>query len=126
MSGDVEFVLAAERAVLDPAVRSSAADLDRLLDPDFSEIGASGAVWTRDEAITALLAERGADAVVISDMSARHVTADVILVTYATETSAVVARRASWWRRDGEHWRCYFHQGTPSTVPVRGSADARR
>ena len=110
----MEFVLSAEQALLDPAFRSSAADLDRLLDPDFAEIGASGRVWTRAEAIASLLAARGANDLVVSDMAARRVTADVILVTYTTETPAVTAHRASWWRLDGEAWRCYFHQGTPA------------
>jgi hypothetical protein len=119
MSSSVELVLAAERDLLRPAVRSSAAELNRLLDADFSEIGASGRVWTRADVIASLLDEPGAGDLVVSDMAARHVTEDVILVTDTTRSPALTAHRASWWRRDGAAWRCYFHQGTPTPNTAR-------
>jgi glyoxylase I family protein len=95
-------------------VRSSEAELNRLVDPDFSEVGASGRVWTRAEIIDSLRDAPRVDDLVVSDMTARQVTADVILVTYTTNSATGDALRASWWRHDGATWRCYFHQGTPT------------
>ena len=119
MSSGVEFVVSAERALISPTVRSSARDLNELLDPDFAEIGASGRVWGRAEAIASLVDAPRGDDLVVSEMIARHVTDDVILVTYTTDGPALSAHRASWWRRDGTSWRCYFHQGTPISDTAR-------
>ena len=58
----VAEVIARERALLTREVRSSAAALDALLDPEFTETGASGRRWTRAEILAALPAEAGAAA----------------------------------------------------------------
>jgi hypothetical protein len=51
------FFLALEARLYRPEVRADARALMRLLDEDFFEIGASGAVWTRGEVIEALRGE---------------------------------------------------------------------
>jgi hypothetical protein len=57
----VAEVIALERALLTREVRSSAAALDALLDPEFTETGASGRRWTRAEILAELPAgEAGA------------------------------------------------------------------
>ena len=111
MSSEVELVLAAESALLDPAIRSNAVELDRLLDAEFMEIGGSGRVWNRANLIADLVASPHIDEVLLSDLSARHVTDDVIVVQYTTSTPGRTVRRSSWWRR-ADGWRYYFHQGT--------------
>ena len=55
----VAEVIARERALLTREVRSSAAALDELLDPEFTETGASGRRWTRAEILAALPAGAG-------------------------------------------------------------------
>lgn len=113
MSSDLELVMSAELRLLDPAVRSNAAELDGLLDGEFSEIGASGRIWTRADLIVELVSSEQIDERVVSGMSARHVAEEVIVVEYTTSTPTRAVQRSSWWRRTDGGWRCYFHQGTP-------------
>ena len=112
MNRELELVQSAERTLLDPAVRGSRTELDQLLDAEFVEIGASGRIWNRDDLIADVVASPRIAGTAVAEMSARHVTEDVIVVEYATSTPAGIVRRSSWWRRRDGVWRCYFHQGT--------------
>jgi len=117
MSSDLDFVLLAEGKLLDPAVRGDAAQLDELLDSEFTEIGASGRIWNRTDLIVDLVASPRVDETLVAEMSARHVTEEVVVVEYTTSTPARTVRRSSWWRWRGDAWRCYFHQGTVLAHP---------
>jgi hypothetical protein len=111
----VAEVIARERALLRPEVRSSADLVDQLLDPDFSEIGASGRLWTRAETIEALAEGRdGPPSGPIGDteMQGRRLADDLVLLTYVSDSSGRRARRTSLWRRSGRQWRLVHHQGT--------------
>jgi hypothetical protein len=44
---DFEAVIAAERALLDPAVRANPDAVSALLEEEFVEFGASGTIWDR-------------------------------------------------------------------------------
>jgi hypothetical protein len=113
-SSDLADVLAAEWRMLNPSVRRDAAALEELLDTEFTELGASGRIWTRGDLIAHLTSSPELTGTAVSEMRARHVTTDVILVEYETSDPSRTVRRSSWWRRT-EHgrWRCVFHQGTP-------------
>ena len=105
-------VIARERESLRPEVRASAAALDRLLDPDFREIGASGRLWTRAAAIEAVPTWEQAAPILDEDMEARRLAGDLVLLTYVSDHDGRRARRSSLWRRSGGSWRMVFHQGT--------------
>jgi hypothetical protein len=115
----VAEVIARERALLTREVRSSAAALDALLDPEFTETGASGRRWTRAEILTALPAEAeagpgspGPDRIADHAMAGRRLAADVVMLTFETDHEGRRARRVSLWRRSGGRWRVLYHQGT--------------
>jgi len=108
----VAEVIARERESLRPEVRASAAALDRLLDPDFREIGASGRLWTRAAAIEAVPTWEQAAPILDEDMEARRLAGDLVLLTYVSDNDGRRARRSSLWRRSGGSWRMVFHQGT--------------
>ena len=85
-----------ELRLLDPAVRSQPAELERLLHPDFGEIGASGRTWDRDSIIAALSADPGNEPQVAA-LDAHAVAVDVVLVTYRVHdraSGATTSRRA--------------------------------
>lgn len=108
-----------ERELLRPEVRADRACVDALLDDDFLEIGASGAVFGKAEALEALPEERGV-AFGAGTMRVHFVTAEVARVNYAAvrriEGDERRSLRSSWWRRDADgHWRMVFHQGMPET-----------
>ena len=115
----VAEVIALERALLTREVRSSAAALDALLDPEFTETGASGRRWTRAGILAALPAGAGAgpgppgpDRIADHAMAGRRLAADVVMLTFETDHEGRRARRVSLWRRSGGRWRVLYHQGT--------------
>ncbi len=104
---------AAEEMLLHPAVRSHPRELQRLLDPDFVEIGQSGRRWTRDAIIAALGQEPGTDpSPLMEEQEGRLLAPDTVLLTYLLRFEDRVSRRSSLWRCDPAP-RCLFHQGTP-------------
>ena len=125
----VAEVIALERALLTREVRSSAMALDELLDPEFTETGASGRRWTRAEILAELPdeAEAGArpgspgpDRIADHAMAGRRLAADVVMLTFETNHDGRRARRVSLWRRSGGRWRVLYHQGTlvpPAPAP---------
>lgn len=111
----IETIVAAERALLDPAVRADPEALDRWLDDDFTEIGQSGRFWTREEIFADLLAtdQSAYDTAELSEPLVRELAPDCYLLTYVVQVGARRSRRSSIWRwRDGQ-WRMSFNQGTP-------------
>lgn len=105
-----------ERELFKPEVRSSADSVERLLDPEFREIGASGRLWGRNEMLTNLLSDRSAEPGVIrdEDMVGERIADDLVLLTYISDAADRRARRTSIWRRSENHeWRLLHHQGTP-------------
>jgi hypothetical protein len=129
---EVQLVIEQELELLTTRVRSSAGKLRDLLAPDFSEIGASGRLWTREEIISMLVADttqrptaagrtasptgfRAAGlAIRHSEMTARVIGVDVLLLIYVTDVDGRRARRSSLWQRRGASgWQLIHHQGTP-------------
>jgi hypothetical protein len=111
MPDDIAAVIALERRLLDPEVRADPAAVAALLHDDFREFGASGRVYDRDGIIAALGA--GGGAVQASDFAGVRLAADVVLVTYRTETPSL--RTSIWTRGADGAWRIVHHHG--SRVP---------
>jgi hypothetical protein len=92
--------------------------LRKIVSDDFRELGASGKIYGKAEAISALLNTPSppidpASTPALVDFHVAEVTPGVALATYRTPLSL----RSSIWRREGDVWRLYFHQGT--RVPSR-------
>jgi len=103
----LDEVVELELRLLEPAVRRDREALRALLDPEFREVGASGQQWNLESIMTELVTEAGAPPPA-RHMRARHVTDDVVLVTYLCAD----ALRSSLWRRTPDGWRLLYHQGT--------------
>jgi len=101
-----------EEQLVTPAVRGSAEALERLVSEQFSEIGSSGRVYDKRDVVAQILAQPNVTGTFV-DFHVLAVSADVALATYRTGRSL----RSSIWRREGEHWRIVFHQGTPIEPP---------
>ncbi|MEE1752511.1 nuclear transport factor 2 family protein [Streptomyces sp. SP18CS02] len=118
----VEEAIAGELRLVDPGVRTSRERAERLLDPDFVEVGASGRRWTREEMLAELPAMEGAapdgPRYEISGMRGVQLAPDLVHLTYETVIDGRRARRSSLWRRTpgpagDAGWRMYHHQATP-------------
>ncbi|NEC66697.1 DUF4440 domain-containing protein [Streptomyces sp. SID9727] len=119
----VRAAMAGELRLLEPAVRASPDAVGELLDPEFTEFGASGRRYDRVSILAVTSAveddDPGPD---VSDLSGSMLAPDLVHLTYVTERNGRLCRRSSLWRRTGEQWRLYFHQGTPAG-PARGTAE---
>lgn len=82
----------------------------------FSEFGASGRRWTRQDTIESLAAEQTvtgqAMIAAVSDLAGARLADDVVHVTYTSQSATRRCHRSSIWRRTPAGWRVYFHQGT--------------
>ncbi|MFG2600261.1 DUF4440 domain-containing protein [Streptomyces sp. NPDC048462] len=111
----VRAAVEGELRLLDPAVRALPDAVTELLDPEFTEFGASGRRYDR----TSILAITSADGegtpvpAAATDMSGRLLAPGLVHLTFVTERDGRRVRRNSIWRRTGARWRLYFHQGTP-------------
>ena len=109
-TSDFEQVITRERALLSDALRADAPSAAELLHPAFTEIGASGIAYDREQ-ILATLAP-------LEDVHAEEFVADeiapgVILLRYDTTGPEGTARRSSLWVREKGRWLLRHHQGTP-------------
>jgi hypothetical protein len=111
MASVLDEVVALELRLLDPETRRRPAAVERLLHPDFREVGASGRLWDRDSIVAALADDPGEPSRA-SEVTAKFVSDHVVLITYAAERDGVRSLRSSLWLRGDDGWRVLFHQGT--------------
>jgi ribonuclease HI len=107
-----QTVEALERELLRPDVRSDIGRTGVLLHPDFTEIGTSGRLWTRDAMMMSLEESPGSH-MELELISVDRLGAEAILLVYRSHSREGAALRSSLWVLDGEQWRLRFHQGTP-------------
>jgi len=122
-------IRALEARLLEPEVRASPAELERLLADDFLEFGSSGRVYGRRDVIDALPG-RSEARFTLEELRVRPLGPGVVLATYrllraATPPEAARSSlRSSIWRREGKRWRLAFHQGTPIGATSRGRRES--
>ena len=107
-----ETVEARERELLRPDVRSDIGRIGVLLHPEFTEIGRSGRIWTRDALMMSLEESPGGPRE-LEMIGTERIGADAILLTYRSHSRAGTALCSSLWVLDSGQWRLRFHQGTP-------------
>ncbi|MBB3410201.1 hypothetical protein FHT87_004133 [Rhizobium sp. BK316] len=97
---------------------TSRADLERMTDDNFWEIGASGKVYQRGYAIETSLAryENGPEPHEwpCRDFTITMLTDRLFLLSYILEEPQRVTRHSTIWRRADDGWKVVFHQGTPT------------
>lgn len=91
--------------------------IERLLAEDFLEIGSSGRIYDKKEAVQALIAKPSVHYSMI-DFRIRSLTRDVVLATYRTirqdapGSPSTHSLRSSLWKHFEDRWQMVFHQGT--------------
>ena len=109
-----------EEQLFDPVVRSSRQDLEKLLAPDFREIGSSGRLFDFEDIVTALSVEEPLMSRTLHNLRLVMLAASIALVTYSSTRKTaddveINSLRSSVWRQENDgRWRMVFHQGTLS------------
>lgn len=91
-------------------------DFERLVSPDFWEVGASGNTYSREFALHALQHRATTPNNAMwqtSDFAIKQVSSDVFLLTYLlTQPIRHTKRLTVWQNVDNQHWQAVYHQGT--------------
>ena len=99
-----------------PEFGTARADFERMMAPDYWEIGASGQRYDRGyilEVLEQRAAAGGPDIWETSGFGCRKLADDVFLLTYTLlRNKTRRTRRATIWQRSADGWRIVFHQGT--------------
>ena len=107
-----EQIRALEERLLEPEVRASQVELERLISKDFVEFGSSGRTYDASAIIATLTGdpELNGDPSLL-DFRVLVLADDIAFATYRLGKSL----RSSLWRLEEGTWRILFHQGTPTT-----------
>lgn len=103
-----------------PGATCARARLERLLHPDFHEVGRSGTRYARQTVIDFLADRTCLPRVVAYDHRLERLADDVALLHFASHgvdsdgTRIHAALRMSVWRRTSRGWQLHYHQGTPA------------
>jgi hypothetical protein len=112
----VQAAVAGELRLLGPDVRASPALVPELLDPDFTQIGASGRRWDAESILTvtgdgSVSPQSPAG---VTEMTGAVLAPGIVHLTYLAANQGRRVRRGSLWRLTEDGWRLYFHRGTPA------------
>ncbi|WP_316778149.1 nuclear transport factor 2 family protein [Streptomyces sasae] len=112
----VQAAIDGELRLLEPEVRAVPALVLELLDPEFTEIGASGRRWDTTSILTVTSGGSVSpeSPVEVSEMSGTVLAPGVVHLTYFADNQGRRVWRSSLWRLTETGWRMYFHQGTPA------------
>jgi hypothetical protein len=116
-----QILLSLEERLLQPDIRKSQTELNKLLSDDFVEFGSSGQVFDKQSIIEAL-AHSQVIKIEISDFHLTSLAQDTALVIYRaiycfpTGEPSKHSLRSSIWKCNNGEWQMIFHQGTPTTV----------
>ncbi len=111
-----------EESLLQPEIRSSAKELDALLDNDFKEFGSSGEAYDKEQVLE-LLPQSTEEKFSIHDFEIKELSDQVVLATCRVDKTVqgqetlVRSLRSSIWRKENDRWQMIFHQGTPKSFP---------
>jgi ribonuclease HI len=106
-----------ELSHLIPSVRADREQLSSILHESFTEIGASGTLWTREAVLEHVSAEPEIQRT-MDQFECTQLCEGVVLTTYrVTRTdqngTQTQSRRSSIWQKVQDAWKLRFHQGTP-------------
>ncbi len=98
-----------------PELGTTRADLERITEETFWEVGASGRRYSRQYVLDELekrRANQAEDLWQTRDFHCLEIAADNYLLTYTLLQGVRVTRRSTIWRRTPEGWKILYHQGT--------------
>lgn len=98
-----------ELSLLDPIVRQSPEQLNKLIADDFLELGSSGKVYNKQHCLEP---DENIRQFAVKDFDVKELSDGIVLATYKSIEDGSISLRSSIWRRYGDGWQIVFHQGT--------------
>jgi hypothetical protein len=99
-----------------PEFGRSRADLEKMVAPDFCEVGASGRRYSREFVLNTLEKRSSVpdeDIWETSDFHCRSLAHDTYLLTYTLlQNRERLTRRSTVWQSTSDGWKILYHQGT--------------
>ncbi|MGC1817032.1 MAG: DUF4440 domain-containing protein, partial [Casimicrobiaceae bacterium] len=111
-----------EERLLQPDVRCSRPDLDRMLASEFVEFASDGRAYDRERVIEVLQHETPFRRW-LTDFQITAIAENVLLATYRASRQSgesgelVQSLRSSIWKLRDDRWQLVFHQGTVLAAP---------
>lgn len=116
----------------------TAAERERVVAPEYWEVGASGRRYSREFILRLLEEKPPVDAAGAGwecfDFGLRRMGPETYLLTYTLDQAGRITRRATVWEKTRGGWRILFHQGTvvadaapfdsPASPTCSGQADS--
>jgi hypothetical protein len=103
-----------------PAFAATVGDFDRMMAPDYWEVGASGHRYSRDFILQMLADTPPVDAETAgwraSGFALRALGQDIYLLTYSLRQFERLTRRSTIWQKTPNNWIVLYHQGTVVTA----------
>jgi hypothetical protein len=100
-----------------PELGTDRSSLEKMTDPDFWEVGASGKLYSREDVINTVI-ERFKNPLYkdiweTKDFYCQEIAPNNFLLTYTLiQDRKRVTRRSTIWRYSGADWKILYHQGT--------------
>jgi len=99
-----------------PEFGTTRTDFDRMMAPDFWEVGASGRRYSRESILQELERRHSGQYVegklVATDFHCQKLADALYLLTYTLLQDDRKTRRATIWQHTGDGWKIVYHQGT--------------
>ncbi|MEO8366446.1 MAG: DUF4440 domain-containing protein [Pseudoxanthomonas sp.] len=115
-AGQIAAILAAKEPIFHVSeLGTSRKDFERMMAPEFWEVGASGTVYSRDQVLAVLEQRhrtRVTESLCLTDFLCQKMAPRHYLVTYLLDQDGRFSRRATLWRHTGDGWKIVYHQGT--------------
>lgn len=118
MENLIRQIKSLEETLLQRHARADKAMLQQLMHDEFEELGASGNIVTKNEAIEWLLREDDNIQWTLSDYKLRILSDEIVLATYCAHKTDLATNstksslRSSLWMKTEYGWALRFHQGT--------------
>lgn len=105
-----------------PEFETSREAFSTMMEDGFTEIGASGQIYSREDVLDVLEArhqEPVDEAWQTSALPCHALSSDLYLLTYTLAQGSRISRRTALWRHGGgDTWKIVFHQGTVVAAPI--------
>ena len=107
-----------EQAFLNPSSQPNQDWLNRTIHDDFTEIGKSGKIYSKQEVISAFTAQKNGKITEILGFDCRQIDLQTWLVHYQTRHSGLLVYRTSIWLEKEARPQIYHHQATPLSASI--------